>query len=271
METKHIATLAGALGAGAALGLTIGVAWRYKGLDTNCRPLPLMAEVPAGTERSALEIDNANMVRVRSNKAAELLILLNDYELVPVDAVATPAEKAEYIVAAFNLKPKSTTQGPLHVGFPATAYLASAAKEGFDVLINDRVTALLDKRPIQSPKVAPTVRTSDILIVKTASTATSAPVHDPGAYSSATFGAGTPDWYTAILILGDAAGSKTLPTPPGGFAKGAIVSEAEKVAKAVASGVASRARHTMRLRLFNGAQLSNRPYSSMGPMPRLRG
>jgi hypothetical protein len=258
MEKKHLvigAVAVSAIGAGAFL------VWRRKGLGKNANPLPILSPTAPGVVANALEVDKtSSLVNVRERDAQQLITILNGYELDPgVEPVGTPPTP-DTLAGAFNLRQKASTPASYFSGYPASGWLVSAAHAGFDVLINDRVTALLSGKPIPKP-TSPSKLTADILVIGPA---------DRAMYAK--YGDGKdPEHHYAILIAGDAGGPKVVPPPPGGFAKGAILLDtattetdvakkaaaAAEVAKQVSMGLAiSRAQ---RARLWGGARLSNDP------------
>jgi hypothetical protein len=120
------------------LGVGIGVAVRYVGLDPGCSPMPLLWPVPAGASRLALEVDSKGGAVVRREDAAKIIKALGSYDLVPVPNNLSPDHG---VTGSFRLVAK----GAATSGAPSAAMLlATAAAGGSDVLIHARVTSLLD-------------------------------------------------------------------------------------------------------------------------------
>jgi hypothetical protein len=126
------------------LGVGVGVALRHLNLDPGCQPMPLLWPVPAGASRLALEVETGIAKQgdrggavVRRDAAERIIKALGDYDLVPVPLIGSAPE----ISGAFRLQAKTAATK----GAPSAAvFLAGAAKAGADVLVNFRVTGLLN-------------------------------------------------------------------------------------------------------------------------------
>ncbi len=175
-----------AAGLGLATGISGGLLHRYVlSVDKGKKPLPLSAEVPAGAVPNKLEVDKATgVVTLRSAPAAAMLEQLKGYELVAVSELPTSTlYKLQKIDAS---KPASAS---------AAAWIPLAAKAGWDVLIDSRLTALLDGQPVQPPKDAG----PDLVVARKTVTPTLAQVGKP----------------YALLIIGDSVPDGLLPGLPG--------------------------------------------------------
>lgn len=221
MDAEMKRTLGMAFGAGAAVGLGGMVLHRYVlSVDKGQKPLPLNAQVAPGAVPTKLEIDKkTNVVSLRQSAAAAMLELLKGYELEL--SLETPTS------ASYKLKKLDTTK-------PASAsaanWAASAAKAGWDVLVDTRLTALLDGGTVQPAAAAG----PDLVVARKAATPSLAMIDKP----------------YAVLVVGDNVTDGLLPGLPGAVLPPAapstalapapattIPEKAVEVAKAVTSGI----------------------------------
>lgn len=175
-----------AAGVGLAAGLGGGLLHRYVlSVDKGKKPLPMNAQVPPGAVPTKLEVDKATgVVTLRSGPAAAMLEQLKGYELVAVSELPTSTlYKLQKIDPS---KPAAAS---------AASWLPLAAKAGWDVLIDSRLTALLDGQPVQPPKDAG----PDLVVARKTVTPTLAQVGKP----------------YALMIIGDSVSDGLLPGLPG--------------------------------------------------------
>ncbi|MCC6903453.1 MAG: hypothetical protein IT377_31070 [Polyangiaceae bacterium] len=218
-------TVGMALGAGAAIGVSGALLHRYVlSVDKGQKPLPMNAQVAPGAVPTKLEIDKVtNVVSLRQSAAAAMIELLKGYELDL--ALETPTS------ASYKLKKLDTTKP---ASASAASWAASAAKAGWDVLVDTRLTALLDGGAVQPAAAAG----PDLVVARKAATPSLAMIDKP----------------YAVLVVGDNVTDGLLPGLPGAVlppqgptaltapapapAPATTVSDkAVEVAKAVTSGI----------------------------------
>jgi hypothetical protein len=186
MDTEMKRTLGLAFGAGAAVGLGGMVLHRYVlSVDKGQKPLPMNAQVAPGVVPTKLEIDKkTNVVSLRQSAAAAMLELLKGYELEL--ALETPTSASYKLKKIDATKPASAS---------AALWAASAAKAGWDVLVDTRLTALLDGGTVQPAAAAG----PDLVVARKAATPSLAMIDKP----------------YAVLVVGDNVTDGLLPGLPG--------------------------------------------------------
>ena len=225
MDAEMKRTLGMAFGAGAAVGLGGMVLHRYVlSVDKGQKPLPLNAQVAPGVVPTKLEIDKkTNVVSLRQSAAAAMLELLKGYELDL--ALETPTSASYKLKKIDATKPASAS---------AASWAATAAKAGWDVLVDTRLTALLDGGTVQ-PAVA---AGPDLVVARKAAVPSLAMIDKP--YAVLVVGDNVTDGLLPGLpgaVLPPAAPSTALAPAPAPAPATTIPEKAVEVAKAVTSGI----------------------------------
>lgn len=186
LERKHLVYGAAA---GFAVGIGGGLVWRHLSADKGKKPIPLGDPRQPGTDTAALEVDKAtNIITVRTAAAKKLFELLKGYALEP------QADSGQGEQARFTLVTKSPTAPE---SASAASWLLTAADAGFDVLIDERLTAILAGGKSPEPSGA---WLSSVVITRPADTV-----------KFATY----PAMKYAVLFNGNPKGSGAFPAPPG--------------------------------------------------------
>lgn len=186
--------------------------------EGSTRPLPIGTALDPRVVGLALEVQapppgkiaEAVLV-VRSEAAKQIVTKLNDYELVPSPFTGPIG----LLAGAFNLRRRQATQGPGLAGYSASAYLAAVAAAGLDVMVNARLTGLVDDSFVYDlratdPTAAPTsALLADIVIPNTLLDA-------PTVLNAFDANVGVDAASRALLIHGDKGKPASLPAPPGG-------------------------------------------------------
>lgn len=222
MDTEMKRTVGMALGAGAAIGVSGALLHRYVlSVDKGQKPLPMNAQVAPGAVPTKLEIDKkTNVVSLRQSAAAAMIEMLKGYELEL--ALETPTSASYKIKKLDASKPASAS---------AAMWAAGAAKAGWDVLVDTRLTALLDGGTVQ-PAVA---AGPDLVVARKSATPSLAMIDKP--YAVLVVGDNVPDGLLPGLpgVALPPATAMTPPAPP--KAPETAMEKAVDVAKQVTSGV----------------------------------
>lgn len=167
MEKRALMFVGGGLLVATGVGLGVR-AYRRRGLDAGCEPLPLWQHknddvVMADSAVEVQDTAKGEILVVRSEAAKKIVTALNNYDLAQFQWTA-PADDPDqgtdmiYTAAAFDLRP------PRVGSTKAGAYVAAAALAGFNVYINVRLTKLVEGPVSILPSLAGRSYQRDIII-----------------------------------------------------------------------------------------------------------